>query len=134
MRQRLKCHHRRQIDDATTPARRHYLKSGMRQFENRLNVDSDRPDLAIYERFHEVRTAGDARVVYQQFDLPQLLHTLRHRLDPFAGRQIRSQRLDVTACCGGLLCKLLQAINATSDRDYRPSASREHTRKLQADA
>jgi hypothetical protein len=106
----------------------------MGQFENRLDVDSDRPDLAIYGRFHEVPTAGDTRVVYQQFDLPQLLHALRHGLDPLAGRQIGSQGLDAPACCGGLLCELLQAISAPGDCDHRLPASRERTRKLQADA
>jgi hypothetical protein len=87
----------------------------MGQFENRLNVDSDRPDLAIYERFREVPCASDTRVVYQQFDLPQLLHALRHRLDPLAGRQIGSQGLDATTGCAGFLCELLQSISAPGD-------------------
>jgi hypothetical protein len=63
-----------------------------------------------------------------------LLHALRHGLDALTGRQIGNQGLDATACCGRLRCELLQTISAPGDCDHRLPASREHSRKLQADA
>jgi hypothetical protein len=63
-----------------------------------------------------------------------LLHTLRHGLNPLLGRKIGNQGLDATAFCGGCSCQRVESISAPRDRDHRLPASREHARKLQADA
>jgi hypothetical protein len=63
-----------------------------------------------------------------------LLHTLRDGMNTLLGRKIRSQGLDAAAYCGGFFCQRVESISASRDRDHRLPASRERTRKLQADA